>query len=57
MSIPASLNRSVSHTALVCLKPECNFPAETFFYSLRSVYLKPPLSNGINGNPDDERMA
>ena len=36
MSIPASLNRSVSHTVLVCLKPECNFPAETFFIPLEA---------------------
>ncbi len=57
MSIPASLNHSVFHTVLVDLKPECNFPAETFFYSVRSVCLKLPPSNGINGNPDDERMA
>ncbi len=57
MSIPAILKHSVFHTVLVGLKPECNFPAETFFYSLSSVCLKLPPSNGINGNPDDERMA
>jgi hypothetical protein len=42
---------------LVGLKAEGNLPAETLLNSLRSVWLKLPLSEGINGNPDDERMS